>query len=95
MDQPGGPELRVYSVGDLDLRGTVTFRGARVPVILVFGDATVSATIDVGASGVTPGPGGNHSCGSSAGNLGTGSPPSIPNPTVTCPCRDCRNCSPH
>jgi hypothetical protein len=82
--QAGGPELLVIPVRGLDVRAgqTLTVRGVRPVVFLVFGDATITGTLSVGASGVTPGAGGNVSCatgtgvsgGSGGGGGGFGSP---------------------
>ncbi len=70
QSQAGGPELAVVALQALDVRsnGKLTIKGLRPAALIVFGDATISGTIDASASGTTPGAGGNDaSCGTSNG----------------------------
>ena len=46
--------------------------GNKPVVIVAFGDATIAGTVESNASGITPGAGGDLSCGTSAGQNGTG-----------------------
>lgn len=60
----GAPELVVISVLGLDVAAgsSLTVTGTRPVVFVVFGDATVSGTIDVSAVGTVVGAGGDVSC---------------------------------
>jgi Lectin C-type domain len=61
--QAGGPELWILPMNSLTVSGTVLrFTGARPVVLAVANDATIHATIDVGAQGTTAGAGGDVSC---------------------------------
>jgi hypothetical protein len=75
QDQAGGPQLLVLALRGLTVAANTTLRviGSRPLVIAVDGDVTVEGTIDASGSGVTPGAGGNVSCGSSTGGNGSGS----------------------
>jgi hypothetical protein len=71
--QTGGPDIVVLAVRNLSISGTLTLTGSRPVVLAVFGNATITGTINANGSGITPGAGGNVSCGSSAGGNGAGS----------------------
>lgn len=71
LPQSGGPDLLVLYMRQLYLPGNVRFGGTRIPVFVVYGDADVSGTIDVGANGTAPGPGSDIGlCGVSNGGTG-------------------------
>jgi hypothetical protein len=72
--QAGGSDVVVVPVRNLTLAAGSTIRltGNRPVVFAVFGNATIAGTIDAGASGTAPGPGGNVSCGTSQGGNGSG-----------------------
>jgi hypothetical protein len=72
--QSGGPDIVVVPVRNLTLAAgsTIKLTGTRPVVLAVFGNATIAGTIDASASGSTPGPGGNTSCGTSTGGSGSG-----------------------
>jgi hypothetical protein len=72
--QSGGPEIVVLPVANFTVASGATLRltGARPVVFAVFGNASIAGTIDASANGVTPGAGGNQSCGTSQGADGTG-----------------------
>jgi hypothetical protein len=63
----------VIFVRDLYITSTLHFTGNRIPVLVVHGDASITAAgvIDVGASGTQPGPGGHFQCNGAAGTPGT------------------------
>jgi hypothetical protein len=52
--------------------GSLTIVGDKPVILAVFGPAVIDGLIDASASGSTPGPGGNLSCGSAAGENGGG-----------------------
>jgi len=74
LPQSGGPAVIVLPVTSLSVAGGSSLRltGSRPVVFAVFGNATIAGTIDVSASGTTPGAGGNLSCGASQGGDGSG-----------------------
>lgn len=67
----GGPEVVVVATENLTLAAgaMLTITGDRPAVFVVFGEAIIAGTIDAGAKGATPGPGGNAVC-----STGTGAP---------------------
>lgn len=69
-----GPEVVVIALRGLNVVANNTLRliGSRPIVFAVRGDATVAGLIDASANGVTPGAGGNWSCGGSQGGAGQG-----------------------
>jgi hypothetical protein len=72
--QTGGPDVVVVPVRNLTLAAgsTIKLTGTRPVIFAVFGNATIAGIIDAGASGTTPGAGGNVSCGTSQGGSGSG-----------------------
>jgi hypothetical protein len=76
LPQAGGPDVVVLPVAGLAIaRGaSLKVSGGRPVIVAVYGDATVAGTVDVDASGIMPGAGGNVSCGNSQGKDGAGDP---------------------
>src|SRR5262249_9544604 len=74
QNQSNGPQVVIVPLRSLTLVSGNSLRvvGPRPVIIAVDGVATISGTIDVSASGTTPGAGGNWSCGGSQGGNGSG-----------------------
>lgn len=67
-----GPEIVVIPLRGLSIDSNNGLRlvGSRPIAFAIRGDVTIAGVIDASASGATPGPGGNWSCGSSQGGAG-------------------------
>jgi hypothetical protein len=71
----GGAEIVILPMAGLTIANGATLRltGNRPVILAVFGDATITGTIDASGNAGTPGAGGNQSCGMSSGQNGSGS----------------------
>jgi hypothetical protein len=75
QSQSGGPDIVIIPLHGFTLASGNTLRvtGSRPLIIAVDSGATINGTIDASASDITPGAGGNWSCGGSQGGNGSGS----------------------
>jgi hypothetical protein len=75
VDELSDPEVVILTFTNFGITdvGSLKLVGERPVILAVFGDGTINGIIDVSADENTPGAGGNHSCGSSAGDNGVGS----------------------
>ena len=67
----GGQAIDILVFKSLTITGTLTLVGANPVVLAVYGNATISGTINASANGATPGPGGNNCAAASNGTAPT------------------------